>query len=411
MTSSARGHARHDVLARRGRGGDDGVVVAHQPDDQRRHLLGQLVAELRRVGEQNLGCAVELGGASATALAVGAGDQHMHVLAQRLGGAHGLGDGRRRAPCCRARPARRTVMTSAPASFSLATSSAALATLTPALRPGGSTVLSTLRRGAMSTPIVGRLLDVERLLLRLHDVGQRRIARLVEAQVGGDDGRQLELQRLEPAVDLARDERRLALDHELGGEGGLRPAEQRRQHLAGLVAVIVDRLLAEDDEARLSASTTPLSSLATASGSIAWPSGVSIRRPRSAPIDRAVRIVSCDLRGRRRRRRSPGDLPFSFSRTTSSTAISSKGFIDILTLASSTPDPSDLTRILTLKSTTRLTATSTFIPQGAPSEARARTSRSSRAALRSSVLPHRGILCLSLWRQRMATLRKCEMET
>ena len=38
------------------------------------------------------------------------------------------------------------------------------------------------------------------------------------------------------------------LDHELGGEGALRPAEQRGQHLAGLIAVVVDRLLAEDDE-------------------------------------------------------------------------------------------------------------------------------------------------------------------
>jgi len=52
---------------------------------------------------------------------------------------------------------------------------------------------------------------------------------------------------------------------------------------------------------------------------------------------------------------------FSFSRTASSTAISSKGFIDILTLAVSTPDPSGLTRTLTLKSTTRLTGTRTFI--------------------------------------------------
>ena len=43
----------------------------------------------------------------------------------------------------------------------------------------------------------------------------------------------------------------VALDHELGGEGALRPAEQRRQHLAGLVAIVVDRLLAEDDEAGL----------------------------------------------------------------------------------------------------------------------------------------------------------------
>ena len=85
--------------------------------------------------------------------------------------------------------------------------------------------------------------------------------------------------------------------------------------------------------------------------------------PRSAPIDSAVRIVSCDLVGPIETATISLTAPFSLSRTASSTAISSKGFIDILTLASSTPDPSDLTRILTLKSTTRLTATRTFIPQ------------------------------------------------
>ena len=40
--------------------------------------------------------------------------------------------------------------------------------------------------------------------------------------------------------------------------------------------------------------------------------------------------------------------PFSFKRTASSTAISSKGFMLILTLAMSTPVPSLLTRTLTL---------------------------------------------------------------
>ncbi len=129
----------------------DGVVVAHQADDQRGQLLGQLMAELRRVREQHLGGAVELGGGFGDALAAGAGHQHVHVLAERLGGGHGLGDV----------GAQRLVVVvgeqehghdSTPTSLSLATSSAALATLTPALRPGGSTVFSTLRRGAMSTP-------------------------------------------------------------------------------------------------------------------------------------------------------------------------------------------------------------------------------------------------------------------
>src|SRR3546814_6779494 len=36
----------------------------------------------------------------------------------------------------------------------------------------------------------------------------------------------------------------------LRGEGRLAPSEQRRQHLARLVAVVVDRLLAEDHEVR-----------------------------------------------------------------------------------------------------------------------------------------------------------------
>jgi hypothetical protein len=40
--------------------------------------------------------------------------------------------------------------------------------------------------------------------------------------------------------------------------------------------------------------------------------------------------------------------PASRNRTASSTAISSNGFIDILTFAMSTPVPSDFTRTLTL---------------------------------------------------------------
>src|SRR4249919_4230368 len=60
-------------------------------------------------------------------------------------------------------------------------------------------------------------------------------------------------------------------------------------------------------------------------------------------------------------------LPASFRRIASSTAISSNGFIDILMLASSTPEPSVLTRILTLKSTTRFTGTKIFmIPYPGP---------------------------------------------
>ena len=174
----------------------------------------------------------------------------MHVAAERLGGGHGLGDG----------GAERLVVVvgeeedghdSTPASLELGDELGRVGDLDAGLAARRLDGLQHLEARRDVDAEVGGLLDVERLLLRLHDVGQRGIARLVEAQVGGDDRRQLELQRLQAAVDLARHERALALDHELGGERRLRPAEQRRQHLAGLIAVVVDRLLAEDDEARL----------------------------------------------------------------------------------------------------------------------------------------------------------------
>src|SRR3546814_3826116 len=45
--------------------------------------------------------------------------------------------------------------------------------------------------------IVGGRLGIERLGLRLHDVGQRRITRLVEAKIGGDDRGEVQLHRSE----------------------------------------------------------------------------------------------------------------------------------------------------------------------------------------------------------------------
>src|SRR3546814_14606440 len=52
--------------------------------------------------------------------------------------------------------------------------------------------------------VIGGGLGRHRLRLGLHDVGQRGVARLVEAQIGGDDRRQLEIIGLEPALDFAR---------------------------------------------------------------------------------------------------------------------------------------------------------------------------------------------------------------
>src|SRR3984885_5139451 len=108
-----------------------------------------------------------------------------------------------------------------------------------------------------------------------------------------------------------------------------------------------------------SASAIALRILATASGS----GGTSVftRMPRAAPIASAVRIVSVACCGPIETAMTSVALPASFNRSASSTAISSNGFIDILTLPSSTPEPSALTRIFTSLSTARLTGTRIFM--------------------------------------------------
>ena len=75
----------------------------------------------------------------------------------------------------------------------------------------------------------------------------------------------------------------------------------------------------------------------------------------------AVRMVSAACGGPIETQTISVALPASLSRIASSTAISSNGFIDILTLASSTPEPSALTRIFTSLSTARFTGTRIFM--------------------------------------------------
>ena len=112
----------------------------------------------------------------------------------------------------------------------------------------------------------------------------------------------------------------------------------------------------------LSFTAIALSSLATASGCNS--TSVSTRIARSAPSASAVRSVSWHAASPQDTATISVAIPFSFHRTASSTAISSNGFIDIFTFAVSTPEPSGLTRTLTLKSTTRLTGTRTFMGIG-----------------------------------------------
>ena len=195
ITSSSAATRGMHVLAGRGRGRDDGVVAAGERDDQRRQRLGEVVARRaarRRAAPSRRRRAWRRRRRRPGALA---GDQHMDVAAERLGGGQRLVGGvLERGVVVFGKQQRGHQST--PASFlSLATSSATMPTLMPALRPGGSVVLSTFRRGVISTPKSAGVFVVERLLLRLHDVGQRGVARLVQAQIGGDDRRQLQRRR------------------------------------------------------------------------------------------------------------------------------------------------------------------------------------------------------------------------
>ncbi len=60
-----------------------------------------------------------------------------------------------------------------------------------------------------------------------------------------------ERHRFETPVDLARDLHLLTVELHFGRERSLGPADQCSEHLAGLVGVVVDRLLAEEHELRL----------------------------------------------------------------------------------------------------------------------------------------------------------------
>src|SRR3989442_14917726 len=90
--------------------------------------------------------------------------------------------------------------------------------------------------------------DLERLLFRRHDPFERGIARLVQALVGGEHGRQRELHDLDAAFDLALRRPRAAGDLEVSDGRDAGQVEQLRHHGTDLMVVIVDRHLPEQDQ-------------------------------------------------------------------------------------------------------------------------------------------------------------------
>src|SRR5579885_939236 len=106
----------------------------------------------RRVGDEHFLHAVEFCSRVGHGFAVFPGNKHVHVTAKRLGCRERFG-GRilQRSVVMLGEKKRRHESTPA-SSLSLPTSSATEPTLTPDLRPGGSLVFTTCKRGLTSTP-------------------------------------------------------------------------------------------------------------------------------------------------------------------------------------------------------------------------------------------------------------------
>jgi hypothetical protein len=248
-------NARHEVLAEAAGRRHQVRVTGGERQHQRGDVFGQRMFELRRVGAQHLRDTADLRRCGDGRGAGVTGDQHGDGAADP-----GCGGDRVQ----RGRAQRRVVVLGNDQNVHVRFLSAGLWLRCEAshefghighLHPGlPLRRLAHAQRGQARRHVdveLGRRQRVERLLLRLHDVGQAGVARLVQAQVGADERRQRDADRFEAAVDLARDDRAPVGHLHLRRKGGLTPAEQRGQHLAGLVRVVVDGLLAADDELRL----------------------------------------------------------------------------------------------------------------------------------------------------------------
>ena len=148
-----RRHAWRNILGARGRGRNDGLIAGREVDDERRQRLRKAVLVTRIVGDQHFRHTLKFGGRLRGSADIGARDENVDRAleldgrGQRTRGRivqFAAGDFRqKKSRHCQITPT---------SSCSLATSSATDFTLTPDLRPGGSTVFSTLSRGETSTP-------------------------------------------------------------------------------------------------------------------------------------------------------------------------------------------------------------------------------------------------------------------
>ena len=148
-----RRHARHEVFARGRRGRNDRVIFFREFHDEGRHRFGELVLEGGVVRQEHFLDARDFRSGIGDGFGALARNQHIDVAAERACRRHRLE---------RCRVQRLVVVFGnkecchdqiTPASFlSLSTRLATESTFTPALRPAGSEVFRTFRRGVTSTP-------------------------------------------------------------------------------------------------------------------------------------------------------------------------------------------------------------------------------------------------------------------
>ena len=152
MTSSSAATRGQHVLGIGRRGRHDMTEFLRQLHDQRGGRFRQPVAKARILGAKHLRNTLDFRRLGRGIRRPGAGAEHGDV-AQTLAGRHRLGgriDGKLAIRHFAQKKNRHQITPAS--SFSFAISSSTEPTLMPALRPCGSTVFTTVRRGVTSTP-------------------------------------------------------------------------------------------------------------------------------------------------------------------------------------------------------------------------------------------------------------------
>src|SRR5690606_24530133 len=243
--------ARQVVLAVGGGRSQHVAVVLGEFGNQRSDVFRQLVSEGSVVGNQDLGNASDLGSCFGNGGDAGTGNQHVDVATDLGSSSNGVQGGGSQGGVAVFSDNQDSHLDYLRLVLQFFDQFGNGLDLDAGAASGRSLDLDGLDGGSHGDAQSVRSDGFQRLLLGLHDVRQGSVARLVQTQVGGDDGRQAQRNGLQTAVDLTGDVELVASNFDLGGEGALGETGQCAEHLASLVVVAVDGLLAKDDQLRL----------------------------------------------------------------------------------------------------------------------------------------------------------------